>query len=191
MYATLMATLWPQTQQSWLYRTGMVALGVMLLVASSKIQIPLYPVPVTMQTFVLLVMSFAYGWRLAVTTVLCYFGLGALGLPVFSGTPEKGIGLAYMLGTTGGYLMGWLFAAGLCGYLAERGWDRHIITTAFAMLLANMVIYVPGLLWLGMLLGWDKPILAWGFTPFIIGDVFKLVLAAGLMPIIWRVVRKS
>ena len=105
-----------------------------------------------------------------------------LGLPVFAGTPAKGIGLAYMMGTTGGYLLGFVFAATLCGYLAERGWDRSFVRTAVAMLLGNIAIYIPGLLWLGILLGWDKPIIAWGLTPFIVGDIFKIILATSLFP---------
>ena len=113
-----------------------------------------------------------------------------MGLPVFAGTPEKGIGLSYMLGGTGGYLIGFVIAAGCCGLLAERGWDRSPLTTAATMLIGNGLIYVPGLLWLGSLYGWDKPILEWGLIPFLFGDMIKIVLASCMMPIIWRFLKK-
>ncbi len=129
----------------------------------------------------------AYGWRLGAVTLLLYLGEGALGFPVFAGTPEKGIGLAYMLGGTGGYLVGFVLAAVACGWLAERGWDRGPVSTALAMLVGNALIYVPGILWLGALFGWDKPILEWGLVPFIFGDVAKLALAAAVLPLAWRI----
>jgi biotin transport system substrate-specific component len=91
-----------------------------------------------------------------------------------------------MLSGTGGYLIGFVLAAALCGWLAERGWDRNVAKTALAMLAGNVVIYVPGLIWLGGLFGWDKPILAWGLTPFILGDLTKLALAAAVLPLAWR-----
>lgn len=192
---TLAQSLWPSADDTmpvrrWL-RLGLLALaGSILLTISAKIQVPFYPVPMTMQTFVVLSLGMAYGWRLGAATVLFYLAQGAMGLPVFVGTPEKGIGLAYMAGSTGGYLLGFVAAAALVGWLAERGWDRNIGTTALAMLLGNIVIYLPGLLWLGTLFGWDKPILAWGLTPFVLGDLTKLALAAVLMPMAWRAFRQ-
>ena len=141
-------------------------------------QVPFYPVPMTMQTFVVLTIGLAFGWRLGAATVLLYLAEGAAGLPVFAGTPEKGVGFAYMLGGTGGYLVGFVLAAALCGFLAEKGWDRHPLRTASAMLLGNILIYIPGLLWLGVLFGWDKPILEWGLYPFLLGDATKLAIAA-------------
>ena len=119
-----------------------------------------------------------------------YLVEGAAGLPVFAGTPEKGIGLAYMLGGTGGYLVGFVLAAAVCGYLAERGWDRRVVTTALAMLIGNALIYIPGLVWLGSLFGWDKPIVEWGLTPFILGDLVKLALAAAILPLVWKTLRR-
>ena len=110
--------------------------------------------------------------------------------PVFAGTPEKGIGLAYMMGPTGGYLLGFIMAATLCGWLAERGWDRRVSSTIAALLLGNAVIYLPGLLWLGTLLGWDKPVLEWGLYPFILGDLLKLGLAAAALPFAWKLLRR-
>lgn len=167
-------------------RIVLAALGVALLAASSKIQIPFYPVPLTMQTFVVLALGMAYGWRLGAATLLGYLFCGAVGLPVFAGTPEKGIGLAYMLGPTGGYLLGFVLAAAAAGFLAERGWDRRLATTFLAMLIGNVIIYVPGLVWLGSVVGWDKPVLAWGLTPFVLGDLAKIVLAVIVLPGAWR-----
>jgi len=194
--ATFAETLWPSagsgTGARRLLRAVILALiGSALLTVSAKIQVPFYPVPMTMQTFVVLTLGMAYGWRLGAATVLLYLAEGAAGLPVFSGTPEKGIGLAYMMGSTGGYLIGFAAAAGLTGWLAERGWDRNVLTTALAMLIGNIVIYVPGLLWLGSLFGWDKPILEWGLTHFVLGDLAKLALAALALPLAWRLVRGS
>ena len=160
--------------------------GSLLLWISAKISIPFWPVPLTLQTLVVLMIGMAFGARLGAATVALYLLEGAAGLPVFSGTPEKGIGLAYMMSTTGGYLFGFVVAAGAVGFLAERGWDRNLSTTALAMLIGTVLIYIPGVLWLGMVLGWDKPILSWGLTPFLAGDALKLVIAAVLMPSLWR-----
>lgn len=184
---TLAAALWQGADT--LPRNAALALalaGSIALCVSAKIQVPFYPVPMTMQTFVVLMVGMAFGWRLGAATVLLYLAQGALGLPVFAGTPEKGIGLAYMTGPTGGYLLGFVFAAALAGWLAERGFDRNVMLTAVAMLLGNAVIYIPGLLWLGAVVGWDKPVLEWGLTPFLFGDATKLALAALLMPMLWK-----
>ena len=162
--------------------------GSLALWVSAKISIPFWPVPLTMQTLVVLVIGMAFGARLGAATVLLYLAEGAVGLPVFSGTPEKGIGLAYMMSTTGGYLVGFVLAAGAVGFLAERGWDRSPVKTALAMLLGNILIYMTGLLWLGTIVGWDKPVLAWGLTPFLAGDAVKIAAAAVLMPLVWRLV---
>ena len=165
--------------------------GSALIAVSSKIQVPMVPVPMTLQTLVILVIGMAGGWRLGGLTVLVYLAEGAVGLPVFAGTPERGIGLAYMLGTTGGYLLGFLLATLVIGLLAGAGWDRSVPLAAAAMLIGNVVIYIPGLLWLGSIAGWDNPILQWGLTPFIVGDLVKLGIAALLMPAVWRLVRTS
>lgn len=191
-YPPLARAVWPAEKTSTLARNAiLMVLGTLLLWASAKVQIPFYPVPMTMQTFAVLVLGMVYGWRLGAATLALYLAEGALGLPVFAGTPEKGIGLAYVLGPTGGYLLGFLLAATVCGWLAERGWDRRVLTTIAAMLIGYVLIYVPGLLWLGALLGWDKPILEWGLTPFLLGDLTKLVLAAALLPAIWKLVRRG
>ncbi|WP_432285910.1 biotin transporter BioY [Aminobacter sp. BA135] len=163
-----------------------VVAGSLLLTASAKIQVPFYPVPMTMQTLVVIGLGLALGPVRGTAAVALYLAQGALGLPVFAGTPEKGIGLAYMTGPTGGYLAGYLPAAVLAGWLAERGWDRNAVTAMLAALLAGAVIYVPGLLWLGNVVGWDKPVLAFGLYPFISGDVMKAVLAAIAFPAAWK-----
>jgi biotin transport system substrate-specific component len=160
--------------------------GSLLIWLAAKIQVPFYPVPMTMSTFAVLAIGMAYGWRLGTATILLYLAEGAMGLPVFASTPEKGIGLAYMLGGTGGYLVGYVFAAAAVGMLAERGWDKNILTTSLAMLVGNALIYLPGLLWLGTLFGWDKPIIEWGLAPFVLGDLAKIALAAALMPLAWK-----
>lgn len=190
---TLASAVWPISLSDRagrrLLRAALLALaGTALIWLSAKIQVPFYPVPMTMQTFVVLGLGMAYGWRLGAATVLLYLVEGALGLPVFAGTPEKGIGLVYMLGGTGGYLLGFLVAAAACGWLAERGWDRTAARTALAMVLGNALIYLFGLLWLGSLYGWDKPILEWGLTPFLLGDLTKLALAAAVLPLAWKLV---
>ena len=187
LYPTLAGTLWPAGKINTLLRGVVLAVaGTALLTVSAKIQIPFYPVPMTLQTFVVLAIGMAYGWRLGGATLILYLAEGAAGLPVFAGTPEKGIGLAYMLGGTGGYLAGFVLAAAVCGWLAERGWDRNAARTAAAMLIGNAIIYVPGLLWLGGLYGWDKPILEWGLTPFLFGDLAKLALATAVLPLAWK-----
>lgn len=191
-HPTLLDTLWhADTGVNRVLRATLLAfVGTLLLTLAAKTQVPFYPVPMTMQTFVVLAIGMAYGWRLGGATVLLYLAEGAMGLPVFAGTPEKGLGLAYMMGGTGGYLIGYVFAAMATGWLAEKGWDRSIFGTASAMLVGNVIIYVPGLLYLGMLFGWDKPIFAWGLTPFLLGDAVKLALAAGVMPLAWKAVAK-
>lgn len=177
-----------QGAQRWVRQAGLVLLGTVLLTLAAKIKVPMWPVEMTMQTFAVLFIGMAFGARLGLATVLLYLAQGAAGLPVFTGSPEKGIGLAYMMGPTGGYLLGFALAAYAVGWLAERGWDRSVVTTAAAMLVGNVLIYIPGLLWLGTLLGWDKPVLEWGLVPFLAGDLVKLALAAGILPLIWHAI---
>ena len=188
---TLATAVWPMALKHKpghrLVRATFLALaGTALIWLSAKVQVPFYPVPITMQTFVVLAIGMAYGWRLGGATLLLYLAQGAAGLPVFA----KGGGIAYMMGGTGGYLLGFVLAAALVGWLAERGWDRNVATTALAMLIGSVVIYLPGLLWLGAIFTWEKPILEWGLYPFLIGDAFKLALAAAVMPLAWKAVRR-
>ncbi len=158
----------------------------LLLALSAKISVPFYPVPLTMQTFVVIGLGLALGPTRGLAAILLYLAEGAAGLPVFAGTPEKGIGLAYMMGPTGGYLLGYVPAVILAGWFAERGWDRNPLTAMLAALLAGAVIYVPGLLWLGNVIGFDKPVLQFGLIPFIPGDIAKALLAALVFPGAWK-----
>lgn len=188
---TLIQALWPAESRTVLRNTLLAVTGSLAIAISAKIHVPFYPVPMTMQTFAILALAMAMGSRLGLATVALYLFEGAIGLPVFSGTPEKGIGLAYMMGPTGGYLLGYLPAAFIAGWLSERGWDRNVLTTALAMFVGNVLIYVPGLLWLGALFGWDKPILAWGLYPFVLGDLAKLALAACALPAAWSLLGRA
>ncbi len=171
-------------------KLALAVAGTLVLWASAKLQVPFYPVPITLQTLVVLGFGMAVGWRLAGATLALYLAEGLIGLPVFAGTPEKGLGLAYMMGPTGGYLLGYLAAAVLVGWLAERGWGRNVASTVAAMVAGNAVIYALGVAWLGTLMGWDKPVLEWGVYPFLLGDLFKIGLAAALLPGAWQVTRK-
>lgn len=190
-FPTLLDTVWDSSRSSRWIRSLLITLGgSLLLTIAAKIQVPFYPVPMTMTTFAVLFLGMTCGWRLGGSIVLFYLVQGAAGLPVFAGTPEKGIGVAYMMGPTGGYLLGYYIAAVAVGFLAERGWDRNIVTTAAAMLIGSALIYVPGLLYLGGLFGWDKPIMEWGLYPFVLGDLSKVALAAVAMPLLWKVVKR-
>lgn len=184
---TLAAALWPRRH---IVRNGSLALaGTLLLALSAKLQIPFWPIPMTMQTYVVLVLAMTYGWRLGGATMLLYLAEGALGLPVFAGTPEKGIGLAYMMGPTGGYLAGFVLATLAAGKLAERGWDRDWIRTGAAMLLGHALVFAAGVAWLATLVGYENAI-ALGFTPFVAATLAKVVLGLVTMPLAWLLVRK-
>ncbi|AXI54536.1 Biotin transporter BioY (plasmid) [Pseudoseohaeicola sp. NH-UV-7] len=171
-----------------LKQAALVILGIAVLAIAAKIKVPMWPVPITMGTFAVLTIGAAYGARLGLATILGYMIIGALGFDIFAGSSAEKFGLTYMMGGTGGYLVGYVLATLALGALAQRGWDRSFKWMALAMLIGNVLIYVPGLVWLGQLYGWDKPILAWGLTPFLIGDVLKLALAALLLPAIWKLV---
>ncbi len=171
-------------------RAILIALGIAALALAAKVQVPIWPspVPITLGTFAVLTVGTAYGPRLGLATILGYMILGAFGWDVFAGSSAEKNGLTYMMGGTGGYLVGYVLATLALGYAARRGWDRSVGGMALAMLAGTALIYVPGLLWLGLLYGWDQPILAWGLTPFLIGDALKLALAALLVPALWRLV---
>ena len=164
----------------------LVTLGILALAIAAKIRIPMWPVPVTMGTFAVLSIGAAYGPRLGLATILGYMAVGALGFGVFAGSSAEANGVSYMMGGTGGYLLGYVLATLALGLLARRGWDRSAVWMAAAMVIGTVLIYAPGLLWLGQLYGWDKPILAWGLWPFLIGDGLKLALAALLLPALWK-----
>ncbi len=174
-----------------LFRTFFLILaGSLLLTLSAKIQVPFYPVPMTLQTLVVLLIGASFGWRMGFATVLAYLAQGATGLPVFAGTPEKGLGLLYMAGPTGGYLVGFALAAGLTGWLAERGLDRSVIGTAIAMIAGNLVIYVFGLAWLANFVGFEKAVTL-GVIPFLFGDLVKIMLATASLPVIWKFLNRG
>mgnify|MGYP003688927143 FL=1 len=149
-------------------------MGSIILAISSKIKIPFYPVPMTMQTLVVLMIGVGFGWKLGVATVALYLFEGIIGLPVFSGSPEKGVGLVYFTGPTMGYLLGFLIAAYVSGKFI---YDNNIIKTFLKLSLATSLIYVFGMLWLGTLFGWDKPIFKLGAQPFLLAELFKILIA--------------
>jgi biotin transport system substrate-specific component len=173
-------------RRSALLNAALVVGGSLALWASAKLQVPFYPVPMTFQSLVVLAIGMAFGWRLGAATVALYLVEGAVGLPVFAGTPERGIGLAYMIGPTGGYLLGYLLAATLVGWLSDRGWGRSVWSAGAAMLLGTAAIYLPGLLWLGSVVGWDKPVLALGLLPFLLGDALKIAIGSLGAPAVLR-----
>ncbi|WP_111735509.1 biotin transporter BioY [Roseovarius amoyensis] len=156
--------------------------GAALITLGAKIQIPFWPVPMTLHTLAVFFLAAALGPRLGLAAMAAYLGAGALGLPVFSGTPERGIGLAYMVGPTGGYLAGYLMGAGLTGWLAQ---GRGLIGRFGAMLAGLAVTYALGLAWLSTFVPAPK-LLAAGLTPFILGDLVKLALASGLITALAR-----
>lgn len=184
----LIEAFWPslsrQDTQAFIRKALLVAGGSLLLTMSAKINVPFYPVPMTMQTFAVIVIGAAFGWRLGVATVLFYLAQGAYGLPIFAGTPEKGIGLAYMAGPTGGYLLGFVAGAAIAGWLAEHGWNRSFLSLTFAMLIAHATIFVFGTAWLGALIGFEKAWLA-GVAPFYLATAFKTLLAAACLKTGW------
>ena len=149
-------------------------IGSILLAISSKIKIPFYPVPMTMQTFVVLIIGIAFGWKLGLATVSLYLFEGIIGLPVFSGTPEKGVGLIYFTGPTMGYLLGFLVTAYISGKFI---YDNNLFKNFFKLLIATSFIYILGVLWLGSLIGWDKPIIKLGVQPFLLAELFKILIA--------------
>ena len=148
-------------------------LGSILLTISAKVKIPFYPVPMTMQTFVVLFLGISFGYKVGVTTIILYLLEGILGLPVFSNSPEKGIGIAYFVGPTMGYLIGFIFACFLAGYFK---YTSNYLINFLKILISTSIIYIFGILWLGTLIGWDKPILQLGVFPFLLAELFKILL---------------
>ena len=166
---------------------SIIVIGSILLTISAKIKIPFYPVPMTMQTFVVLFFGIAFGYKIGLATVTLYLLEGIFGLPVFANSPEKGIGLVYFTGPTMGYLIGFLVAVYLVGIRRDLlYWSKkHYINllTVFTRLIVSVsFIYILGLLWLGSLIGWDKPIYKLGAEPFLLAELFKLLLLTALYP---------
>ena len=154
--------------------TFIALIGSIALAISSKVKIPFYPVPMTMQTLVVIMIGAAFGWKLGLATVSLYLFEGIIGLPVFSGTPEKGIGLLYFTGPTMGYLIGFIVAVFLAG---KFNYNKNIITNFLKLTFATSFIYLLGMVWLGSLIGWDKPIFKLGAQPFLLAEIFKILIA--------------
>ena len=152
-----------------------IFLGSILLTLSSKIKIPFYPVPMTMQTFVVLFLGMSFGYKIGLATVGLYLLEGIIGLPVFSNSPEKGIGIVYFTGPTMGYLIGFLFATFLAGYF---NFKKNIFYVFLKLTASVSVIYILGVFWLGSLIGWDKPIIQLGVAPFLLAELFKVSILA-------------
>jgi biotin transport system substrate-specific component len=185
----------------WVKRAALVIAGVLALTLAANIKVPVWPSPVLMNlgTFAVLALAAAYGPRLGLATILAYMVVGALGFDVFQSSTAGNAGLAYMAGPTGGYLAGYVLATLALGLAARRGLDRSVPGMALALLVGNVLIYVPGLLWLHHLVAtglfdpathastWSQT-LAWGLTPFVIGDAIKLALAALIVPGLWKLV---
>ena len=151
----------------------LISLGTIVLTISAKLKIPFYPVPMTMQTFVVLFLGLAFGYKIGLATVGVYLLEGIIGIPVFSNSPEKGVGLIYFTGPTMGYLIGFLSAVFFAGYLNLK---NNIFIVFIKLIFSVSTIYLFGVLWLGTLIGWDKPILQLGVIPFLLAELFKICL---------------
>ena len=148
-------------------------IGSIILAISSKVKIPFYPVPMTMQTLVVIMIGIAFGWKLGVATISLYLFEGIIGLPVFAGSPEKGVGLVYFTGPTMGYLIGFIFAAYFAGIF---NYDKNIFKNLLKLIFSTSFIYILGIVWLGSLIGWDKPLFQLGVQPFLLAELFKILI---------------
>ena len=157
--------------------------GTILITISAKVKIPFYPVPMTMQTFVILLIGITYGYKLGLATVSLYLLEGIIGLPVFASSPEKGIGLIYFFGPTMGYLIGFLAAVYFSGLFK---YNKGILNTFLKLTFSVSFIYILGLFWLGILIGWDKPLFKLGVEPFLLAEMFKILLLLFLIPILQK-----
>ncbi len=155
-----------------------IVLSSIALTISAKIKIPFYPVPMTMQTFVVLLLGLSFGYKIGLSAVGLYLIEGIVGLPVFSNTPERGIGIAYFTGPTMGYLIGFLFA---CYFASFVKFNDNFLKIFIKLILATSTIYILGILWLGNLIGWDKPIFTLGVKPFLLAEIFKILLLSLLV----------
>jgi len=158
--------------------------GTILITISAKVKIPFYPVPMTMQTFVILLIGITLGYKVGLATVTLYLFEGIIGLPVFASSPEKGIGIAYFVGPTMGYLIGFLVAVYFAGLFK---YDKGPINTFLKLIFSVSFIYILGLIWLGTLIGWDKPIFKLGAEPFLLAELFKILLLLFLIPTLSKV----
>ena len=163
-----------EIKQSKILRNVFIALmGTVLLAISSKIKIPFYPVPMTMQTLVVMFLGITLGWKLGVATVVLYLFEGIIGLPVFSGSPEKGVGMVYFTGPTMGYLIGFLFTVYFAG---SFNFSKNIFIKFLQLSFSVSFIYILGILWLGTLIGWEKPLFQLGVQPFLLAELFKILI---------------
>jgi len=167
----------------------LIAAGAAFTSIMAQIAIPLWPVPITMQTFAALLVGSSLGWSRGALSMVLYALLGLVGLPVFS---DQAHGPAILFGATGGYIVGFILAAALTGWLAQRQWDRKVLGAFVSFALGAVVVYAVGLPWLAVTLGLDLPsTLSAGLYPFLIGDALKAALAAGLLPLVWRLIRRN
>jgi len=173
---------------AFLWKAALVLGGSMTIALGAQVAVPMFPVPMTLQTLAVLMVGLTYGARLGAVTLVAYLLEGALGLPVFA---NGGAGLATLMGPTGGYLFGFIAAAFAVGWLAEKGWDKNIVLVALAMAIGNLVLYVPGLIQLKLVTGgaWAS-VWTWGAGPFLLGDAVKLVIAALAVPGAWALLGK-
>ncbi|MGB6116742.1 MAG: biotin transporter BioY [Mesorhizobium sp.] len=171
-------------------QAALVIGGTLILTVAAKTKVPLGLVDINLGTLAIMGLGIAYGWRLALVTLLAYFAEGAAGLPVFQGTPERGIGLAYMMGSTGGYLVGYMALAVIAGFAADRGWDRNPLKLGAALLAGSAIVLALGYAWLATLIGPEK---AWlgGVAPFVYGDLVKVALASAAAPAIWSLINRK
>ena len=167
--------------------TLLAIVGSILITISAKIKIPFYPVPMTMQTFVILLIGITCGYKVGLATVTLYLLEGIFGLPVFANSPEKGIGMAYFVGPTMGYLIGFLAAVYFSGFF---NYNKGILNSFFKLTFSVSFIYILGLLWLGILIGWDKPLFKLGAEPFLPAEMFKILLLLFLIPILQKAKKK-
>ena len=173
-----------QNSQTRIFKSLIVIfLGSILLAISAKVKIPFYPVPMTMQTFVVLFLGLSFGYKIGLATVSLYLIEGIIGLPVFSNSPERGIGLVYFTGPTMGYLIGFLFACIMASFVKIE--DNYLII--FLKLISSVsTISILGILWLGVIIGWDKPLVELGVKPFLLAEIFKITLLTILAKKIFR-----
>ena len=181
----LMENIKTSHNQKLLKNLFVIVLGSIFLTISAKIKIPFYPVPMTMQTFVVLFLGISLGYKLAIATVGLYLLEGILGIPVFSNSPEKGIGLIYFTGPTMGYLIGFLFAAFFSGYFNFK--NENILLIFIKLVFSVSFIYIFGIIWLGILIGWDKPLLSLGVSPFLYAELFKMLILSLLAKNIFKI----
>jgi biotin transport system substrate-specific component len=186
-HTTLADVLSPRQQRSWLLDAVLVVLFSAFVALTAQVEIPLWPVPLTLQTLGVLFTGAVLGSRRGALALLLYLTEGALGLPVFAGGAS---GVGYMLGPTGGYLVGFVVAAGVVGRLAQRGWDRRLVWAAVAMVIGNVIIYVCGVAWLAVFLGDLWGALVKGMLLFVVGDLIKIAVAALTLPGGWKLARR-